>query len=153
MLRWRGIYFIIVLDHLFIYSDGSDTDSEGDGVDLQLDYESLLATANRLFGVEKLQVVEEDSDDEGDSAHTPSDPEEEETIEGLFDQMDKELQSTSLADDFERDDKDAPVNLDLNLLKNALASFEAQEGLAGPISNMLGSLGVSLPRLNDKHKK
>ena len=38
-----------------------------------------------------------------------------------------------------------PVDLDLNLVKNLLASYSAQQGLAGPVSNLLGSMGLSLP--------
>ena len=40
---------------------------------------------------------------------------------------------------------DQPVDLDLNLVKNLLASYSSQQGMAGPASNLLGSLGLSLP--------
>ena len=36
------------------------------------------------------------------------------------------------------------VDLDLNLLKNLIQSCNAQEGLAGPFSNLLGELGVDV---------
>jgi hypothetical protein len=39
----------------------------------------------------------------------------------------------------------APINLNLNLVKNLLDSYEAQHGEAGPVSNLLGSLGIRLP--------
>ena len=42
-------------------------------------------------------------------------------------------------------DPDRPVDLDFNLVKNLLASYSAQDGLAGPVSNLLGAMGLSLP--------
>lgn len=39
----------------------------------------------------------------------------------------------------------APVDVNFNLLKNVLDSYSAQQGLAGPVSNILGSLGIQLP--------
>ena len=38
-----------------------------------------------------------------------------------------------------------PVDIDLNLVRNLLSSYSAQHGLAGPASNLLGSMGISLP--------
>lgn len=38
-----------------------------------------------------------------------------------------------------------PVELDLDVVTNLLQSYEAQDGLAGPVSNMLRSMGVHLP--------
>ena len=35
--------------------------------------------------------------------------------------------------------------MDFNLVKNILESFSTQEGLAGPASNILSSMGVWLP--------
>ena len=40
--------------------------------------------------------------------------------------------------------------MDLNLLRNMLQSFSAQEGMAGPVGNILRSLGMSLPEDADK---
>ena len=37
------------------------------------------------------------------------------------------------------------VNLDLNLLQNLLNSCDAQEGMPGPFSNLLGELGLDVP--------
>ena len=37
-----------------------------------------------------------------------------------------------------------PVDLDMNLLKNLVQSYNAQEGLAGPFSNLLGRMGVDV---------
>lgn len=38
-----------------------------------------------------------------------------------------------------------PVDVDLNLVQNLLASYEAQEGLAGPVGNLAGMLGLQIP--------
>jgi hypothetical protein len=35
--------------------------------------------------------------------------------------------------------------VDFNLVKNMLASYSSQAGLAGPASNLLGLMGVQLP--------
>jgi hypothetical protein len=57
-----------------------------------------------------------------------------------------------VADDDNIDDEDddfRPVNVDLNTVKNLLESYESQYGLAGPASNILGSMGVRLPPSDD----
>ena len=42
-------------------------------------------------------------------------------------------------------DEDAGVDLDFNLVQNLLASYNAQGGLPGPISNLVGMMGLELP--------
>ena len=44
---------------------------------------------------------------------------------------------------------DEEVNIDLNLAKNLLESFKGQAGLAGPGGNLLGLMGVRVPRDED----
>lgn len=46
----------------------------------------------------------------------------------------------------ESDAEDARVDVDYNLAKNLLESFKSQHGMAGPGGNLLGLLGVRLPR-------
>ncbi|KAG0256791.1 hypothetical protein DFQ27_005496 [Actinomortierella ambigua] len=51
--------------------------------------------------------------------------------------------------DVEEDEEDvaaSEVNVDVNLAKNLLESFKSQGGLPGPGSNLLGRLGIVLPR-------
>jgi len=49
-------------------------------------------------------------------------------------------------DDIDDEDDDfRPVNVDMNAVKNLLHSYEAQQGGAGPTSNILGSMGMRLP--------
>lgn len=90
-----------------------------------------------------------------------------------MEQMDAELARTSIGDSFEKraskaedltsqgnrqmqedlsgaktheeDEGGLPVDVDFNLVKNILESFSTQQGLAGPASNILNSMGVWLP--------
>ncbi|SPO01326.1 related to sgt1 protein [Cephalotrichum gorgonifer] len=47
------------------------------------------------------------------------------------------------------DSGDEEVDVDYNLVKNLLESFKGQAGLAGPVSNILGMMGMQLPRDED----
>ena len=49
-----------------------------------------------------------------------------------------------LAGDMDKEEL-MPVDVDLNLVQNLLASYEAQEGLAGPVGNLAGMLGLQMP--------
>lgn len=42
-----------------------------------------------------------------------------------------------------------PLDIDLNLVTNLLESLSSQEGLSGPASNLLQSLGLHLPPNSD----
>lgn len=48
---------------------------------------------------------------------------------------------------------DEEVDIDYNLAKNLLESFKSQAGLAGPTSNLLGLMGMMLPRDEDEEPK
>lgn len=43
-----------------------------------------------------------------------------------------------------QEDDMTPVDLDMNLVQNLLSSYQAQEGMAGPTSNLAGMLGLQL---------
>ena len=45
----------------------------------------------------------------------------------------------------EEDDGFKPVDIDMTVVKNMLQSLESQQGLAGPASNILGSMGIKAP--------
>ena len=45
--------------------------------------------------------------------------------------------------------EDMPLDIDFNLVKNFLESVSSQEGLTGPVSNLLTSIGISLPPNSD----
>ena len=44
------------------------------------------------------------------------------------------------------DDDEGVNDIDVNLVRNLLESFKAQSGMPGPGGNMMGSMGLSLPR-------
>ncbi|KAJ3272987.1 hypothetical protein HDV01_004893 [Terramyces sp. JEL0728] len=67
----------------------------------------------------------------------------------LYQAMDDELRNTDIGKDFETvkdQDGNDVVDANLNLIKNMLESFTAQNGSAGPTSNIIGSLGLNLPK-------
>ncbi|KAI0969108.1 SGT1-domain-containing protein [Xylaria arbuscula] len=45
---------------------------------------------------------------------------------------------------------DEEVDIDYNLAKNLLESFKSQAGLAGPAGNLMGMMGIKLPRDEDE---
>jgi hypothetical protein len=47
------------------------------------------------------------------------------------------------------DESDEEVNIDFNLAKNLLESFKSQAGMAGPGGNLMGMMGVQMPRDED----
>ncbi|KAJ3326264.1 hypothetical protein HDV06_000140 [Boothiomyces sp. JEL0866] len=72
-------------------------------------------------------------------------------METLYAAMDEELRSSGIGRDFETVNDDSGnevVDISLNLMKNVLESFSAQNGLSGPSSNLIGSLGLNLPKLD-----
>ncbi|KAI0453972.1 SGT1-domain-containing protein [Xylaria acuta] len=48
---------------------------------------------------------------------------------------------------------DEEVDIDYNLAKNLLESFKSQAGLAGPAGNLLGMMGMKLPRDGDDERE
>ncbi|KAK4675608.1 hypothetical protein QC764_505750 [Podospora pseudoanserina] len=117
-------------------------------------------------GKQKAVVVEgvdseNDEDDEGDEA---------EEIQKMMQQFESELKGLGAlsldpkATATERRIKDVgssskeqeiseneeeEVDIDYNLAKNLLESFKSQAGMAGPAGNLLGLMGVTLPRDED----
>lgn len=49
----------------------------------------------------------------------------------------------------EEESEDEEVDIDYNLAKNLLESFNGQAGLAGPVGTMLADMGLQLPRNED----
>eukprot|EP00041_Stephanoeca_diplocostata_P013286 m.232676 g.232676 ORF g.232676 m.232676 type:complete len:779 (+) comp19282_c0_seq4:130-2466(+) len=101
---------------------------------------------------------EEDTDTPAAEAHDND-------IEALASLMDEELAGTDVGQTFARaehteNDNSAdttsdtggpldPIDIDVNLVRNVLQSYSAQQGLAGPASTLLGSLGMVLPHDED----
>ncbi|KAL0549738.1 hypothetical protein IC582_014226 [Cucumis melo] len=115
---------------------------------------------------------DESQDDESDDAADTIDVDRENTfMESYSNTLDEELKNSTLKKSFyrasgETSQKDegtsnatdhmeedfTPVDVDVNLVKSLLDSFSSQEGLPGPTSNLLGLMGIKLPRDGDKGK-
>lgn len=52
----------------------------------------------------------------------------------------------------EEEESDGEVDIDFNLAQNLLESFKSQAGMAGPGGNLLGMMGMQLPRDEDDGK-
>jgi hypothetical protein len=59
--------------------------------------------------------------------------------------------ASSSSDNEVAGDSDEEVDIDYNLAKNLLESFKSQGGMAGPTGNLLGLMGVQLPRDEEVH--
>ncbi|KAI3319924.1 SGT1-domain-containing protein [Xylariaceae sp. AK1471] len=53
----------------------------------------------------------------------------------------------------EEESGDEEVDIDYNLAKNLLESFKSQAGMAGPAGNLLGMMGMQLPRDEDEEQE
>ncbi|EIE25091.1 SGT1-domain-containing protein, partial [Coccomyxa subellipsoidea C-169] len=54
--------------------------------------------------------------------------------------------SRAACEDVEEEEEELrPVDIDLNLVQNLLASYSGQQGLPGPVSNLMGLMGLHLP--------
>ncbi|RYP49007.1 hypothetical protein DL768_005198 [Monosporascus sp. mg162] len=65
----------------------------------------------------------------------------------------KEIQRPEQGEDGEEDSGGEEVDIDYNLAKNLLESFKSQAGMAGPTGNILGMMGMQLPRDEDEEEK
>jgi hypothetical protein len=140
---------------------GSDQeDNSDDGLNEDLDWMN-----------EKRAPVGGHSDSEADDDNDSEDEQDEaKQLHAYMRQMDRELDSTKVMSGFERPNTKTssapsnsssaaaaataapaatselePIDLNINLVKNLLDSYAAQHGEAGPVSNLLGSLGIKLP--------
>ncbi|KAK3060938.1 hypothetical protein LTS18_007367, partial [Coniosporium uncinatum] len=67
-------------------------------------------------------------------------------------QQDKvaELDEKDDNDDSDEVNDEEPVDIDFNLAKNLLESLKGQGGMAGPAGNLMGMMGVNMPRDEDE---
>ncbi|CAK4076188.1 unnamed protein product [Aphanomyces euteiches] len=106
-------------------------------------------------------VYESDDDEEEDTY----DDHEDAAMDEMMREMDEELAQSNLAKSFARpddmlgdgsaattksSDPIKPVDVDFNLVANLLESFAAQEGVAGPVSNMLRDMGFASRDIESK---
>lgn len=81
-----------------------------------------------------------------------------EAMRSYFEEMDRQLAQTDVGQSFAEASATGqkssssndlpPVDIDMNLVKNLLASYGAQEGLAGPAANILQGMGVNMQSLD-----
>ncbi|KAM7276527.1 hypothetical protein ACFE04_018393 [Oxalis oulophora] len=113
-----------------------------------------------------------DESDDGSDIGDPSEEKEDAFVSSYSDVMNKQLKKTTLEKSFVRaneeipnkdqpetsknvedmDEDFTPVDVDVNLVKNFLESFSSQQGLPGPASNLLGLMGLQLPKDTSKDK-
>jgi hypothetical protein len=78
-----------------------------------------------------------------------------ESVEALFEKLERkglfQDGSKNVGDDVQ--DSDEEFNMDINLVQNLMESFSAQQGLPGPTSNLLGRMGLLLPRNDDNNTR
>ena len=60
--------------------------------------------------------------------------------------VDDEFDLEELNDDYD------PVDIDQNMSKNMMDSYQAQQGLPGPTTNIMGSMGVKMPSKSNRKK-
>ncbi|KAI9147877.1 Protein ecdysoneless [Paramyrothecium foliicola] len=58
-------------------------------------------------------------------------------------------QAKPTSNEHDEDSEEDEVDIDYNLAKNLLESFKSQGGMAGPTGNLLGLMGIQLPRDED----
>uniref|UniRef100_A0A8C6Y7H3 Ecdysoneless cell cycle regulator n=1 Tax=Naja naja TaxID=35670 RepID=A0A8C6Y7H3_NAJNA len=136
-----------------------DVDSFTEALDKILGANSEELDSDDLEEEEEFEFL--DSDEESDlkadsQGDTASWNETTENLQTYMNEMDRELSSTAIGKSFtnqkkgNKEDPDTtPVDIDLNLVTNLLESYNAQDGLAGPVSNILQSMGVYLPDNTD----
>jgi hypothetical protein len=70
------------------------------------------------------------------------------SMEELMAAMDNELSTSEVAKDISLGNSMSRAEVDAQLVKNILESFSAQQGLAGPTSSIISSLGLKFPKSN-----
>jgi hypothetical protein len=159
------------MDEMDSDDDDSDSNTDDEGEDRMASFDEqefesamremmgLPSTSSGSTGIStrshrpsgQVHELDSDEDDKGD---------EHESMEHVMQQMENELQSLGALDlnppsrglpglgRGERSNKSIATKTDdaESLAQNLLESFKAQGGTAGPVGNMLGMMGVRLPR-------
>lgn len=161
--------------------EGADVPKSSDHENLAHNLEGLMKELENMKRQGHEGNAKDVEDDEGSSSDMDyddfedgsdvSEDGEEDFMYSYSDAMNEQLKNTTLKKSFvtetekssnknegtskaaENMDEDfTPVNVDFNLVKNLLDSISSQEGLPGPASNLLGLMGVQLPKDDDKGK-
>lgn len=154
-------------------------DSKAVSLDVEHFFKDLESVTRQVGTEETSDGAEFDqgssSDMDFDDSEDGSDPTEDEGdtfMESYTDALKEQLKTTTLEKSFIRakeqppkkenegpsdrmenmDEDFTPVDVDVNLVKSLLDSFSSQQGLPGPASNLLGLMGLQLPRDSNKDK-
>lgn len=125
---------------------------------VQFDADDLIASLQALLGPlpsEESQPPRESSSSSKKVQFDVPDKDEDNfddlTMDEYMEHMDRELASFKVGHDFERlpgsddDEEYRPVDVEYNLIKNMLASFDSQGGMPGAASNLMGRMGARIP--------
>jgi hypothetical protein len=112
----------------------SDVKNMGDKIDLFFDSDSELSDNDLADLTTESVEMEGDSDVAGDSFYE------------YLESMNSELLNSKVGSSLPAGPESDQVKMDKNLIQNLLDSFSAQDGLPGPVSNILLSLNTSLPK-------
>ncbi|KAI9823301.1 MAG: hypothetical protein M1832_002525 [Thelocarpon impressellum] len=151
-----------VVDDMDVDDDDDEDDddegvSSGEDVDVSFDEREFARMMREMMGMP--------ADDGGSSTPTTQskqhsrvtevDPEDDvDEMRNVMRRMEAELTEagayTGTAKDYEDKDEEVDdteeVNIDYTLAKNLLESFKSQAGVAGPTSNLMGLMGMKMPR-------
>ena len=127
------------------------------------------STSNKPLGQNRVEEVDSDEDEDEDEEEEDEAEEMRKVMQRMEDELNEDgalnLDPTPrklsalaardesgkgklsvMKDDVEEESDDEEVNVDFNLAKNLLESFKSQAGMAGPGGNLLGMMGMQLPR-------
>ncbi|KAJ2777976.1 hypothetical protein H4R18_004876 [Coemansia javaensis] len=126
-----------------------DECAEGSDEDVDLDADDVLRALMDAVGADVLEPAADMRRAAGER-QGGSDA----GIVDVMDAMDRELSATRVGESFARGGPGAgeglaDVDVDLNLVRNMIESFRAQEGLPGPAGTLLGQAGIRLPPPGD----
>ncbi|CAO0792572.1 unnamed protein product [Mucor circinelloides] len=127
------------------YSDNDDGQDEGA---IQFDMEKFMSI---LRGTSFTDGQEEKEEHDLSNVMEEMDQEiySHDKISGSFAKLTTTEPNENGDEDVE-EDEEAPVDVQLNLVKNVLESFKSQQGLPGPVGNILSQFGFVLPGDNEQ---
>ncbi|KAI8637022.1 SGT1 protein-domain-containing protein [Parasitella parasitica] len=123
------------------YDDEDDVEDEG-AVQFNLDKFMSILRGTSPFATEQTQDLSNVMEEMDQEIYSHD------KISGSFAKL-STAESNGNGDEDE-EDVEAPVNVQLNLVKNVLESFKSQQGLPGPVGNILNQLGFVLPGDNEQ---
>nr|KAG5686167.1 hypothetical protein BaRGS_004506 [Batillaria attramentaria] len=169
-VEFDGTSFIHAMQKMFDFKDDEGSSSDMSEYDWEEDSDNDLGSPTKPPSTRPAVPARRPRAAPPKPPSRRQDPE----IKAIMQAMDRELARTDIGKSFEteppratpkpsaakskmadkdiddEDDDFRPVNIDLNTVKNTLESFRAQQGLSGPASNILQSMGVGLPQDEDE---